>query len=53
MTSTKARRISKATKTKRKKVRNIVAWLKILIVVKKMKWSTLLLRINHIIRMIR
>ena len=42
VTSTKARRISKTTRTKRIKVRSHVSWLKILIVVMMMKWFILL-----------
>lgn len=40
--STKARKILNDTKTTRIKVRNLVRWLKTLIVVMRMKWFTLL-----------
>ena len=42
MKSSKERKISKATKNTSIKVRNCVTWLKIMIVVMKIKWFTLL-----------
>ena len=44
--SSKARKIPRATKTTKTKVRNLVILLKILIVTMKMKWYILLLKMN-------
>ena len=54
MTSIRARRTSKSINNTRTNVRNLVTLLNILKVVKKkMKWSTLLLRMNQMMMMIK